>query len=133
MKYKINYQIKNDFLRVELTGNYPLEKFKEISGDIDKVIDENDISKVLVDLREFEGRFGVFDGINHIENFREESKFLQFAILDTPDHKEKNDFFENASFNRGYKLLFFYNEDEAFKWLNISNADEFEKVLVREY
>jgi len=133
MKYKINYQIKNDFLRVELTGNYPLEKFKEISGDIDKVIDENDISKVLVDLREFEGRFGVFDGINHIENFREESKFLQFAILDIPDHKEKNDFFENASFNRGYKLLFFYNEDEAFKWLNISNADEFEKVLVREY
>ena len=133
MKYKINYQIKNDFLRVELTGNYPLEKFKEISGDIDKVIDENDISKVLVDLREFEGRFGVFDGINHIENFREESKFLQFAILDIPDHKEKNDFFENASFNRGYKLLFFYNEDEAFKWLNIVNEDEFEKVLVREY
>ncbi len=133
MKYKINYQIKNDFLRVELSGNYPLEKFKEISGDIDKVIDENDISKVLVDLREFEGRFGVFDGINHIENFREESKFLQFAILDIPDHKEKNDFFENASFNRGYKLLFFYNEDEAFKWLNIVNADEFEKVLVREY
>ena len=133
MKYKINYQIKNDFLRVELSGNYPLEKFKEISADIDKVIDENDISKVLVDLREFEGRFGVFDGINHIENFREESKFLQFAILDIPDHKEKNDFFENASFNRGYKLLFFYNEDEAFKWLNIVNADEFEKVLVREY
>lgn len=133
MKYKINYQIKNDFLRVELSGNYPLEKFKEISGDIDKVIDENDISKVLVDLREFEGRFGVFDGINHIENFREESKFLQFAILDIPDNKEKNDFFENASFNRGYKLLFFYNEDEAYKWLNILNADEFEKVLVREY
>ena len=133
MKYKINYQIKNDFLRVELSGNYPLEKFKEISADIDKVIDENDVSKVLVDLREFEGRFGVFDGIKHIENFREESKFLQFAILDIPDHKEKNDFFENASFNRGYKLLFFYNEDEAFKWLNIVNADEFEKVLVREY
>jgi len=133
MKYKINFQMKNDFLRVELSGNYPLEKFKEISADIDKVIDENDISKVLVDLREFEGRFGVFDGINHIENFREESKFLQFAILDIPDHKEKNDFFENASFNRGYKLLFFYNEDEAFKWLNIVNADEFEKVLVREY
>jgi hypothetical protein len=133
MKYKINYQIKNDFLRVELSGNYPLEKFKEISADIDKVIDENDISKVLVDLRDFEGRFGVFDGINHIENFREESKFLQFAILDVIEHKEKNDFFENASFNRGYKLLFFYNENEAFKWLNIVNADEFEKVLVREY
>ncbi len=133
MKYRINFQISGDFLKVELSGNYPLDKFKEISGDIDKVIDENGISKVLVDLRSFEGRFGVFDGITHIENFREESKLLQFAILDMPMNKEKNDFFENASFNRGYKVLFFYSEIVAKKWLGVENAGEFERVLEKEY
>ena len=133
MKYTINYNIKGDFLSVILSGSYPTEKFKEISGDMDRVIDENGISKILVDLRKFEGRFGVFDGLKEIENFREESKFLQFAVLDLPENKKNNDFFENASFNRGYKLLFFYTKEDALKWLNVHQAEEFDKVLVKEY
>lgn len=132
MGYKINYHIKGDFLKVVLTGDYPLEKFHEISKDMDRVVDENNISKILVDLRQFNGRFGVFDGLQKIENFREESKFLQFAILDVKENKSNNDFFENASFNRGYKLLFFYDEPEAVKWLNVMN-EEFEKELVKEF
>ena len=133
MKYTINYRIRNDFLRVNLTGEYPAEKFREISADMDRVIDENGISKIMVDLRNFIGRFGVFNGLQEIENFREESKFLQFAIIDIPENKSNNDFFENASFNRGYKLLFFYNEEDAEKWLNVDCNIEFEKVLVKEY
>lgn len=129
--YKINYNIKGDSLYVVLSGNYPLEKFKEISTDMDRVIDENGISKILVDLRTFQGRFGVIDGLQRIENFREESKFLQFAILDIPENKTNNDFFENASFNRGYKLLFFYDEAEAMKWLNVENGKEFEIFWLR--
>ncbi len=133
MKYTINYHIKGDFLRVDLTGEYPAEKFREISTDMDKVIDENGISKIMVDLRNFKGRFGVFNGLQEIENFREESKYLQFAIIDIPENKPNNDFFENASFNRGYKLLFFYNEVDAEKWLDVDCNIDFEKVLVKEY
>jgi hypothetical protein len=133
MKYTINYQIRGDYLRVNLTGEYPVEKFREISADMDKVIDENGISKIMVDLTEFKGRFGVFNGLQEIENFREESKFLQFAIIDIPENKSNNDFFENASFNRGYKLLFFYNEADAEKWLGVNSEIEFEKVLTKEY
>jgi hypothetical protein len=130
--YKINYQIKGDFLKVVLAGNYPIEKFTEISNDMDRVIDEYHVTKILVDLRAFQGRYGVFDGLKRIETFREESKFLHFAILDIKEHKTNNDFFENASFNRGYKLLFFYEESEALNWLDVKNG-EFEKVLVKEY
>lgn len=133
MKYQINYQIRADFLRVELKGEYPVEKFREISADMDRVIDENGISNIMVDLRNFRGRFGVFDGLQEIENFREESKFLQFAILDVPENKSNNDFFENASFNRGYKLLFFYNEEDAKKWLGVEGTVDFDRVLVKEY
>ncbi len=131
MGYKINYHIKGDFLKVVITGCHPLEKFFEISKDMDRVIDENEIARILVDLRGFEGRFGVFNGLQKIENFREESKFLQFAILDNSENRSNNDFFENASFNRGYKLLFFYNEPDALKWLDVKN-EEFEKELVKE-
>lgn len=133
MSYVIDFKIWDDFLKVELTGTYPLEKFNKITRDIDEVIDANNITKVMIDLRGFKGRFGVFDGIHHIEKFRTESKFIQFAILDVPENKTNNDFFENASFNRGYKVMFFYAEEEAKKWLMVDLDTEPKLILVKEY
>jgi hypothetical protein len=86
-----------------------------------------------VDLRKFEGRFGVFDGLKEVENFRPESKMLRFAVLDIPENKKNNDFFENASVNRGYKLIFFYDESEAKKWLQVEHYAEPHKIVVKEY
>lgn len=133
MNYRINYNIRGNFLKAEISGEYPMSRFFEISSKMDEVIDANGIDKILVDLRGFVGRYGVFDGLERIENFREESKLLQFAILDKLENKANNDFFENASFNRGFKLLFFYNEVDAMKWLGVSPELEFEKTLVKEY
>ncbi len=133
MSYVIDYRIWDDFLRVELSGTYPLEMFNKITRDIDEVIDANGITRVMIDLRGFKGRFGVFDGIHHIEKFRTESKLIQFAILDIPENKTNNDFFENASFNRGYKVMFFYDEADAKKWLMVESISKPKKVLKKEY
>lgn len=133
MRYKIDYRIWDDFLRVELAGSYPLDRFTEIQKDMDEVIDSNGIERILVDLRKFEGRFGVFDGLKEVENFRPESKMLRFAVLDIPENKKNNDFFENASVNRGYKLIFFYDESEAKKWLQVEHYAEPHKIVVKEY
>lgn len=133
LNYKINYKIWDDFLSVALEGNWPLEKFGEIKKDMDSVIDSNGITKILVDLRKFVGRFGVFDGLKEIEGFRPESKMLQFAVVDILENKKNNDFFENASVNRGYKLIFFYDETDAKKWLQVEDFTEPKRVVVKEY
>lgn len=133
MSYKVNYIINSDFLRVKLSGSLAIEKFSEISNDIDRVIDENGINRILVDLRDFKERFGIFNGLQHIEKFREESKFLKFAILDNPKNRQNNDFFENASLNRGYQLLFFYDLESAEKWLRVNELITGERVIVKEY
>ncbi len=133
MKYRIKYEIKGSFLRVELTGDLPLEQFSKISGDMDSVIDANGIDKVLFDMRGFKQRFGVFNGLKRIENFDPIRKYIQFAILDTESNKENNDFFENASYNRGFKMLFFYDEVQALKWLQVANSDKPAKVFQKEF
>jgi len=132
MPYRINFGIRSGFLKVEISGTHPIERFNEIKSEIDRVIDENDINKILVDMRGFKGRFGVFDGLKEVENFSQNSKFLQFAILDVEDNKSSNDFFENASINRGFKLVFFYNMKDALEWLQVGKHDEFEKQLLKE-
>ncbi|MCC6866188.1 MAG: hypothetical protein IT280_08520 [Ignavibacteria bacterium] len=133
MNYTIDYKISGKFLRAEVSGEYPISKFYEVTENIDKVIDDNSIDKILVDLRNFKQRYGVFDGLQSIENFREESKLLQFAVLDRIENKQNNDFYENASFNRGYKLLFFYKEAEALSWLDVVDNKVYEKTLQQSY
>jgi hypothetical protein len=71
--------------------------------------------------------------LGHIEKFRDESKFLRYAILDNVVNREKNDFFENALFNRGFNLLFFYEKEQARKWLQVDGYTETVKTLVKEY
>jgi hypothetical protein len=117
--YKLEFVVSGNFLKVILSGTHPVERFREISEQIDKAVAENNIGRILVDMRKFTGRFGVFDGIRHIENFPEQSKYVKFAILDVEKNKQSNDFFENASYNRGFSLLFFYSEEDALKWLEV--------------
>jgi len=133
MSYSINYKIWDSYLRVDLTGELDLDKFYQVTDDIDSVIDANDIDKVLIDMRKFKQRFGVFDGLNKVETFRQDRKLVQFAIVDIIANKEKNDFFENASFNRGFKLLFFYEESEALNWLQVTGESEPQKVFLKEF
>jgi len=133
MSYSINYKIWDNFLRVDLAGELDLDKFYLVTDDIDSVIDANGIDKVLIDMRKFKQRFGVFDGLNKVEAFRQVRKLVQFAIVDIIANKEKNDFFENASFNRGFKLLFFYEESEALNWLQVTGESEPQKVFLKEF
>jgi len=58
---------------------------------------------------------------------------LKFAILDNPKNRQNNDFFENASLNRGYQLLFFYDLESAEKWLRVNELITGERVIVKEY
>jgi hypothetical protein len=42
----------------------------------------------------------------------------RIAVLDTPERRESNDFFETTSQNRGLRFVFFYSdEEEAITWL----------------
>ncbi len=132
MPYRINFGIRSGFLKAEISGSHPLDRFHEIKSEIDRVIEQNDIDKILVDMRGFKGRFGVFDGLNEVENFNQNSRLLQFAILDIEENKDTNDFFENASINRGFKLVFFYNMKDALDWLQVGKHDVFEKTMLKE-
>lgn len=132
MPYKISFGIRSGFLKAVVSGSHPLERYHEIKSEIDRIIEQNDIDKILVDLRRFKGRFGIFDGLKEVESFNENSRFLQFAIVDVEDNKSSNDFFENASVSRGFKLLFFYNMKDAMEWLQVGKYDEFETELLLE-
>jgi len=136
MSYHISYKIIDDYLKVTVTGSASLsnrETVAAISADVNKLVVENNITKILVDGSSTEGRLGVFDAVDHIENYPPEMKLRQYAIIDKPEYRDNNNFFENYAINRGYRIYFFYDIAEAEKWLNVEGYVEAELVLEKDY
>ncbi len=132
MSYIINFKISEHYLRADISGTADNTKLKQISADVKEMIYANQVNKIFIDVTELEGRMGIFDSLKHIEKFSANAKNIRVAVYDIKEHKYNNDFFENASLNRGFSICFFYDESEAKKWLGIEDITP-EKVLVKEY
>jgi hypothetical protein len=75
---------------------------------------------ILLDIRHMEDTPSVF------RDYEEAKQFVsigfqragRIAVLDNPERREANDFFETTAFNRGLRFVFFYSdEEEAIAWL----------------
>jgi L-lactate utilization protein LutB len=128
MSYKIILKKTKDYFRADVSGKADKDGLKQMSQELREAIWDAGLKKIFINVKNFEGRHGIFESLHVVENLRPESKDLEIAILDVMDHKYNNDFFENAAMNRGYKILFFYDEDEAMKWLQIRDVAEKENT-----
>jgi hypothetical protein len=128
MSYKVILKKTKDCLRADISGEADKKALKQMSDEIREAIWSTESKKVFINVTNFKGRHGIFESLNVIENLRPEAKSLQVAVLDIMEHKYNNDFFENAALNRGYKILFFYREEDAKKWLQLEEVEEKQKT-----
>lgn len=133
MSYKINYTVFRDYIKVTLEGTGGKENIPKISADVSALVEKYGITNIMVDCRKLEGRLGIFDTLEYIENYPPEMKLRRYAIIDRTEHKQGNDFFENAAINRGFSIYYFYNEEDAMRCLNILYAGSPEEVMEKEY
>jgi hypothetical protein len=133
MGSKINYKIWDGFLWIEVADTLELKDIKVLSDDVREIMASNELKKMLVDVRKIQGRLGIFESLQRIESFKPVAKKIQLAIFDLIENKYNNSFFENASYNRGFTINFFYNEIDARKWLKVEHLDKPEKIIVKEY
>lgn len=132
MSYKINYIVTSEMLKVTITGMGGSKNMKNISADIRGLIGKYHLKKILVDSSQTDGQIGIFESIEHIENYPPEMRELKGAVISRVENKAQNSFFENAAVNRGFQIYFFYDEEEALKWLGVTE-EEPELVMEREY
>ncbi len=133
LSYKINYKVKGDYLKVHITGVGGNKNLGKISADVRELVNKYSVSRVLVDSSQSEGKLGIFESLDHIDNYPPEMRNGKYAILSKPEDKQQNSFFENAAVNRGYQIYFFYDEKEALKWLNVAEDEVPDMVLEKEY
>lgn len=123
MSYDLTIEKKDDILWVTATGTRSMETVLGMSKDILTACVEKKVKKVLVDVRELEGRLSTIEGYEisnqHFPKMRDSSKITHGAIVDI-DLKEYEDsyrFFETVAVNRGFMLRIFSDPDQAIAWL----------------
>ena len=133
MSYKINYKVSGGFLNVNITGTGGNKNLAKMSSDVNDIVSEYGVNKILINITGLNNKLGIFESLDHIEKYPPEMRDRSYAIVDKIDNRNQNSFFENAAVNRGFNIFFFYDYDEAVKWLKVEPGSFNEVVLEKEY
>ena len=119
MSYTITTEIKQGYVKLAASGEQTLEGNKELVFRVLEACTENNVTKVLVDIRGLVGQPGVVSDYELAGIAAQEALGLlqKVALLYRQESHEYTTFFETAVRNRGINLLAFPDEGEAIQWL----------------
>jgi len=116
-------QNKGDYLCVEVNEPYSLHLFMTTIHEVAEHCRDENLNKVLIDLRKAEGNPNIFDRYRMgIEIAKTWGTRLKVAIIGRPG--VVNRMTENTAINRGAKLMVAFDEETALAWLEIENHKE---------
>ncbi len=122
MSYKMSIKKESDFLHINVTGVQSRETVTAIAWDVLEACEENEVSKVLVDVREMTGRLVGLDAyeVSALEfpKLQEKGILKRAAVIDLEENSENSRFFETVAVNRGINIRIFSSADEAVDWLD---------------
>ncbi|KYK23484.1 hypothetical protein AYK24_07515 [Thermoplasmatales archaeon SG8-52-4] len=120
MTYELEIK-KPSFLVIKIKGKRTVDSIKEVTKQIVEKCEDNKISKVLVDVREFEERIKfseIFDLASKQLPKIINNKINKVAIVDLKGFDYNKNFFENVARNRSHDVKIFTEYNEAVQWLS---------------
>jgi len=121
MLYKLEVDLKEDILWVNVSGTRSIETVLAIINEIFSACTEQNIYVILVDVRKLEGRLTTINTFNlatrYFPKLRELNVIQKAAVVDLKEFEHNYKFFENLTKKGGYKLQFFSDLEAARTWL----------------
>lgn len=124
MSYKLRKRKKGDILYVEATGIRTVQAVSAMAREIVEVCLTKQTSKVLVDVRQLDGRLSTLGAYEVVAKDFPELRRLGLlkaaVIVDDPNFLDRARFFETVARNRNFNLRIFGDVGEALRWLKHS-------------
>ena len=120
MKYALKCSPLDNYILIRIEGTWTPENGQDIINDIYNLTVKHNSLPLLLDILDMESDPSVMTDYDDVQGFVDTGfRFIDhIAVLDNIIHKDNNDFFENAAYNRGITIRFFYSgKEEALKWL----------------
>ena len=119
--YELSSTFSPDHLKFIARGARTREAVASIAEEIVAKCTSQQVSRVLVDVRNLEGRLSITDSfmlfIHEFPQLRKQGVVKKAAIVDQKSNQERLHFFETIARNRGFKIRTFTDAEEAACWL----------------
>jgi len=120
MSYELKIDIKEDVLWVTAIGTRSLKTVLAMSNNILAACRKHKITRVLVDVRELEGKLPRMETYDlpdkHFPKMQFRGVVTTIAVVNREEFN--TGFFENVAVNRGFNIHTFSDPEEALKWVN---------------
>jgi hypothetical protein len=116
----LKMEIKPDFLLVRTSGARSREAVKNLAIKVFNAAQEKRVSKVVVDVRELFGYFGMMDIIFLVREVLQDLRGKgvdQIAVIDIQRSIGQGWFLEPVAQTHGVNIRVFAEEESALKWL----------------
>ena len=118
MAWRIDTDLQPGYLMLRIIGNAEARVTGEIVAAVYREIMASNRSKVIVDIREVDGRLTVLETFNMVSGFPS-LQGIRAAVIDRPENNQWFEFYETVSVNRGYCNKVFTEMEIAMDWLEI--------------
>jgi hypothetical protein len=122
-------EIRNNYIFLKLTGQFDINRIKEIICEVGEQLHRHNLKKVFSDVTEVIGVdvnkisiMTVFD--ISILMTKTHPTGTKISFLGTKEQMFERDFFENLLANRGFYLKVTTDPEECFKWLGVSSEEK---------
>lgn len=121
MSYTLECEAGEDFLKVVVRGEWPVNNPKLVLSDVYSRWRKAGLHSLLVDVRGLSSSNTVLDDYQVVMAAYEIGlhQVRRIAILDKETRRRDNEFMETVALNEGIRTKFFHNEqeDEAIAWI----------------
>jgi hypothetical protein len=118
--YALAIEARDGYLFVVARGVRSRATVTEMTMEVFEVAIEHRVSKVLIDVRELEGRLGILDSYLLVTDVFQKLRgqgVCKAAIVDRQVSSFRGWFLETVALNRGFNLRMFADQKEALEWL----------------
>ncbi len=121
-EFKLSMEEKASYLYVRASGVRSKDTVKTLSMEVFKTAQEKNLPKVLIDVRELNGMFGITDIYYLVTEVLRDLRgkgIEQVAIIDIRRSAKPGWFLEPVAQNRGFNFRVFAEDESALKWLGV--------------
>lgn len=124
MRQRIQANLKDGYLYVEISGAFDRFRTKELMRQVFQSAQSQSLSRILVDIRNMAGPIPTMARFEMARFLATEQKaVLRVAVLKLPEQVPDDRFFENVAGNRGLSAKVTTDLEIAFEWLKIEPSN----------
>jgi phospholipase C len=118
MDYRIEHAQTDEILRVRLLGVSNESNANSIAQDIPAIVDQNDATQLLVDVRDLKSLVSPADSYWHVQKHPHYTARVKIAMVDVAENRSFDALHDTMSKNRGFNTRYFYDLAEVEQWLS---------------